>query len=101
MKRDQAEMAKVQKVQCAVLDCRGSALHRHHIVPRSLAQCDDALNLIVLCDEHHRRVHARTFDLGILLSPGQGAKAVYLLGTVHKAHKLLYPSEYREPLRAA
>lgn len=95
--RSQTQMAKVAKVICQVPYCETrTGLHRHHIVNRALAQCDDPENLIVLCDEHHRAVHRKEVDIGIYLTPAQGAKAVLLLGTVYRACQFLYPSESRK-----
>ena len=92
--RDHRKMAELTLVQCQV--CKGrDGLSRHHVVPRSLAQCDDPEALAVLCGACHRQVHAKVIDLGIYLTRAQAAKAVLLLGTLHRAHKLLYPSEYR------
>lgn len=96
--RSQSRMAQVPKINCQICgDTTG--LHRHHIVPRSLAQCDDPENLAVLCDAHHRLVHSKDLDLGIYLTASQAAKSVLLLGTLHRAHTLLYPSE--SPRRVA
>ena len=92
MKRDTYAMSKVPKIRCQVLDCHGSDLHRHHIVNRSISQCDDPENIVVLCGEHHRQVHKHELDLGPILTPSQSAKAVLLMGTVHRAHQWLYPS---------
>ena len=89
--RDQTAMRRLVLSQCQV--CGGRAAHRHHIVPRSITQCDDYENLIGLCEDCHRRVHAKTIDLGLYLTPTQSAKAVVLLGTLYRAFHFLYPSE--------
>ena len=38
-------------------DCYGW-LHRHHRLMRSQGGTNDLDNLMLLCDDHHRRVHA-------------------------------------------
>lgn len=93
MKRDTTAMRAFALDACQV--CGNEAHHRHHIVPRSVTQCDDPENLIGLCWRCHASVHAKTIDLGIYLTRSQAAKAVLLMGTLHAAHTLLYPSESR------
>jgi hypothetical protein len=45
--------------RCMVPGCtRRARLEAHHIVPRSQGGTNDAENLIALCHEHHRLVHA-------------------------------------------
>ena len=68
------------------------AQHRHHIVPRSITQCDDPDNLAELCLQCHADVHAKKVDLGVCLRPEQAAKAVLLMGTLSRAYEFLYPS---------
>jgi len=94
MKRDQAKMRAVPLGACQYCGI-AEARHRHHIVPRSITQCDDPENLIALCPTCHSNVHAKSIDLGICLTASQGAKAVLLCGTLYRAFMLLYPSEKR------
>lgn len=92
MKRNTYAMSKVPLRECAYCD-RTFGLARHHIVPRSITQCDDPENLIVLCSSCHDAVHAKEIDLGKVLTRSQAAKAVLLLGTLSRAYEFLYPSE--------
>ena len=89
--RDRSKMAQVPLGVCQVCQLN-QAQHRHHIVNRSITQCDDPENLIALCDPCHRAVHAKTIDLGISLTRSQAAKAVLLMGTLSRAYDFLYPS---------
>lgn len=93
MKRDHQKMGLVPLDRCQLCGWEGDGLARHHIVERAKTQCDDAANLVVLCEACHRNVHGRSVDLGVALRPSQGAKAVELLGTVYAAFIHLYPSE--------
>ena len=90
MKRDQVAMRRVSLDACQI--CGGHAEHRHHIVNRSLTQNDDADNLMPLCNRCHNEVHRHSVDIGVYLTPEQGAKAVLLLKTVSRAYGHLYPS---------
>jgi hypothetical protein len=69
-------------------------LDPHHIVPRSLTQCDDQDNLCVLCRGCHDSVHRKDTELGSYLSVEEQAKAVMLTGSLTLACKLLYPRTY-------
>ena len=94
MKRDQAAMRRAVSAAGACRICSTPyGLDAHHIVPRSLVQCDDPENLVVLCRDCHRRVHEKKIDLGMHLTRAEAAKSVLLLGTLHRAHRFLYPSE--------
>ncbi|MGH2955296.1 MAG: HNH endonuclease [Thermoanaerobaculia bacterium] len=99
--RDTTAMRKAMR---AVPYCRichtPTGLQVHHVVPRSRTQSDEPANLIVLCHRHHREVHDRREDLGPHLTAAEGAHAVLLCGTVHSAHRLLYPSEHPSKVAA-
>ncbi len=72
--------------------CGRADAQPHHIVPRSLVQCDDPENIVGLCGLCHRDVHERVVDLGAHLTRAEGAKAVLLMGTLSRAYEYLYPS---------
>lgn len=92
MKRDQAALRRALEDERACRVCGSERdLHAHHIVFRSSVQCDERLNIAVLCFDCHRSCHAREFDLGAYLTPAEQAHAVSLIG-LGVAHDLLFPS---------
>ena len=54
-----SKILKRDHYRCMVPGCtRRARLEAHHIVPRSQGGTNEAGNLIALCHEHHRGVHA-------------------------------------------
>jgi 5-methylcytosine-specific restriction endonuclease McrA len=77
--------------QCRI--CGRNEVHAHHIVARSIVQCDEPENIVGLCGGCHRAVHDHALDLGPHLTRSEAAKAVLLMGTLSRAYEYLYPSE--------
>ena len=70
------QRAKVAGLRCLACN-RATRIDPAHVVPRSLGGCDDALCVVALCRDCHRRYDRGELDLVPYLEPDLRAEAAH------------------------